>query len=212
MWGRRLFIIFSLLFLVAALPFGVYLVMQQQNLRTQASSPRVTKLEIISPAGDGYKITSPNVTVKVTYYPTDPQNPIYPTSFKIATSLSGLASATEIPFNGNGQEVSVQLDNNPGPKTIYGQFLVNGIWSTTYNATTFLDLPRSQKIEPSPSAVVLGASTTKYDLNKDAKVDEADAKFVQTEMRSQKPNLAADINGDGSVNLQDYAELLKHLK
>jgi len=212
MWGRRLFIIFSFLFLIAAIPFGVYLVKQQQSLGAQASTPKVTQLEIVSPTGDSFRITSPQVRVKVSYVPSDSKKPIFPSSFKISTSLAGLNNATEIPFNGIGQEVQVHLDNNPGPKTVYGQFKVNGIWSTVYTVTTVLDLPQSLKANPSATAVVLGANTTKYDLNHDGLVNEADAKLIQDEIRSHKDSTAADLNGDKVVNLQDYAELLKHLK
>lgn len=139
MW-RNLFIIISFFLLLASIPVGIYLVKQQQDLRSRASTIKVTSIEITGPNVKNLHAVSPDVLVQLNFVPDDTSK-VFPSAFRIANQLSALDSAPEQTFKQNAQEINWKLDNVSGPRTVYAQFKVNNLWKDTVSASVYLDPP-----------------------------------------------------------------------
>lgn len=127
MLGRNLFLGFSSLFLIAAIPIAVYLASQQQTLRSNAYSPDTTpSFKITGPKVIDYRATSADVTLQITY----PKTSLIPDSFRVANTIPGLDTANTYNFTAPSQTVNWQLDSTVLSPTVYLQFRINDQWQT----------------------------------------------------------------------------------
>jgi len=78
---------------------------------------------------------------------TAPQTANYPTHFRVANSVTELATATEQIFDMNGKVIDWVLTSGNGPKTVYVEFKVNNNLTTTVSATV-----RLEESSPSPAS------------------------------------------------------------
>lgn len=77
--------------------------------------------------------------------------PVYPSDFKIANSQTELSTATEQLFDSNPKTFDWTLSGDAGPKTVYVQFKVNGVWEDSLTATIDYNPPIPT---PSPTPTV----------------------------------------------------------
>ncbi len=138
---RSLFLIFSSLLLLASIPVGVALVKQQVNLKSQASAPKVTSIEITGPTVSDFRTKSPQIQLQINYVPPKPTDH-FPTSFRLANQLPDLDNSQENPFLRNATIIDWQLDPTPGQKTVYAQFKVGNDWTQPVSASIILDPPQ----------------------------------------------------------------------
>lgn len=127
MFARNLFLGFSSLFLIAAIPIAVYLVSQQQTLRSKAFSPLVTpQLSINGENVIDHRAVKPQISLVINY----PQTALQPDEFRISNTITGLEQAKTIPYTGNGQTVPWSLDELSPTPSVYLQLRINNQWQT----------------------------------------------------------------------------------
>lgn len=163
--------------------------------------------------------------------------PVYPTSFRVANTLTDLSTAKEETFDQNNKEISWTLPSGNGPKTVYAQFKVSGSWADIASSTITLAELSIQTASPSgtllqqnatasavtstPSGIstirsqspapVNSSPKSQFDLNGDGKIDKSDASLFVKIWQSGSNTKVADFNNDGVVNAIDFAILLKNI-
>lgn len=204
--GRNIFIAIALLILMAAIPLGVYLTQQQQDLLTRADSDQTSKINWVNITGGS--TSDRQVQLNLIFVPTTDQSGQLPTAIRLANSVTQLADASEQPFSGNNQTIDWTLSPGNGQKTVYLQFKLNNEWlPPVFNSILLVGQPDL----PSPTpAVIIEAN---YDLNNDQSIDQQDVVIMRQKLQDR--NLAADdqadFNQDGVVNSQDYTLLLRQI-
>lgn len=229
---REVFILLTILFLLAAIPFGVYLVKEQQNLKSYASSPKTSRIEIFGPTVSEYRTTQRQVKLKIIFVPdtksASASAKVFPEEFKVANQLQDLDYVKERSFSQNNLEMDWVLLPGRGLKTVYAQFKAANNWLPPISTTIYLESdeeePSMSNITPSfapriPTVIPSlppqsNTSVRDFDLNNDKVLDEKDVEILITKWRSGKmaKNEKADFNSDGVVNNLDYALLRQQIK
>lgn len=127
MLSRNLFLGFSSLFLIAAIPIAVYLASQQQTLRSQAFAPDIApSFKITGPRVIDYRAIASDVILQISY----PKNSLIPDSFRVANTIPSLDTANTYNFTAPAQTINWQLDSTVLSPTVYLQFRINNQWQT----------------------------------------------------------------------------------
>src|SRR5258708_908441 len=115
--------------MLVGLVLGVYLIGQQTHLFSRAGLD-ASNITIFGSSVSGDKTSSPNVKVRVhiAVAPVSIGKVVFPDRFRLANSKDSLAIAKPQPFAQNDTELDWVLTPGDGPKTVYGQVLLNGQW------------------------------------------------------------------------------------
>lgn len=217
---RNLFIVISFLFLIAAIPLGVFLVREQSTLGAKADAPTVSKIEFVGSNVKDFRAESPDIKVQISYIQSK-QAKSAPTSIRLANDASSLDSATVVPFTSNRQIIEWKLSAGNGQKVVYLQFNIDGSWVPPISNSIILEGQPDQSpgatgvssSTPPPSALPSIAKSA-FDLNGDGQLNDKDLLIIQQkiENKSSQTNDPADFNKDGVVNNEDYTLLLRRIQ